>query len=62
MPKLEAYEAIDHMASFFCQVERIFHDQESNRQPLPSYLGTTPPSYASLGPLWPARAPAGFIP
>jgi hypothetical protein len=30
----KAQEAIDHSASFFCQVKRKFHSRESNRQAL----------------------------
>ena len=30
----EAHEAIDHLAQL-CQVERRFHNRDSNRQPLP---------------------------
>ena len=33
----------------FCQVERRFHSQESNRQPLPWDLGISPLSSSSLG-------------
>ena len=33
----------------FCQVERRFHNRESNRQPLPWDLGISPPSSSSLG-------------
>src|SRR5665213_2513971 len=32
----------------FHRVERRFHGRESNRQPLPLYLGTFPPSSGSL--------------
>ena len=35
-----------------CQVERRFHSRESNRQPLPWYLGISPSSSNSLGPSW----------
>ena len=31
---VKAQETINHLASFFCQVERRFRSQRSNRQPL----------------------------
>ena len=43
----KAQEAVDHMASFR-HVERRFHSQDSNRQPLPWDLGISPPSSDSL--------------
>ena len=40
-----------HMITWqvLCVVERRFHRQESNRQPLPRDLGISPPSSSSLG-------------
>ena len=35
----KAQEAVDHMASFFYQVERRFHNMESPCQPLPFFGG-----------------------
>ena len=43
----KAHEAINVLASF-CQVERRFHNEESNRRPLPWDLGISPPSSNSL--------------
>ena len=37
---------------YFCQVERRFRSQVSNRQPLPWDLDTSPPSSSSLGSSW----------
>ena len=37
-----------HADANFCQVERRFHNRESNRQPLPLDLGIFPPSSSSL--------------
>ena len=43
----KAHKGVHHLGSFH-QVERKFHSQDSNRQPLPWNLGISPPSSNSL--------------
>ena len=46
------HEAFDHLASFYCHVNRRFHSRESKRQPLHLVLGTAPLSSSSVRSSW----------